>query len=285
MGLFNFFKKKQSTFQHAVPSTPIPHGLNLPPVLHPYWDQLAKTASTYIRITAKPNKNLGLSQSSFGSIPLLPKGYAYPKDSKGDPMFPLAQINLAEMPPLEGYPQKGLLQFYIADNDVYGLAFGEPHQGPGFTVFYFEEWDADNAQTDLPFPADKQWEGAPVFRPMGLTFSKETGYVSASDVRFEDLVGHDVYGFLKQFGEAEEEAEEALYNTFETIGHRMGGYIYTTQEDPRQEGHEDWLLLLQIDSQDDGIMWGDVGVAHFFIHPDHLRRCDFSKVYYSWDCT
>jgi uncharacterized protein YwqG len=119
----------------------------------------------------------------------------------------------------------------------------------------------------------------------GLTFSKETGYVSASDVRFEDLVGHDVYGFLKQFGASEDAAEEALYNTFETIGHRMGGYIYTTQEDPRQEGHEDWLLLLQIDSQDDCIMWGDVGVGHFFIHPDDLRRRDFSKVFYSWDCS
>ena len=173
MGLFDRFKKRQPAQQPTAPSAPLPEGLDLPPVLYPHWDQLAKTATPYIRITAKPAKNLHLWQSSFGVTPLLPKGYPYPVDSKGAPLFPLAQINLAEMPPLEGYPQRGLLQFYIADNDVYGLDFGEPDQGSGFAVLYFEDWDASNAQTDLPTPAYKQWEGAPVFQPMGSPFRKK----------------------------------------------------------------------------------------------------------------
>lgn len=32
------------------------------------------------------------------------------------------------------------------------------------------------------------------------------------------------------------------------------------------------------------IMWGDCGVANFFIHPDDLKNKDFSKVLYNWDC-
>jgi uncharacterized protein YwqG len=31
-------------------------------------------------------------------------------------------------------------------------------------------------------------------------------------------------------------------------------------------------------------MWGDSGVAQFFMHEDDLRRRDFSKVRYNWDC-
>ena len=33
------------------------------------------------------------------------------------------------------------------------------------------------------------------------------------------------------------------------------------------------------------IMWGDVGVANFFIRPEDLKNKDFSKVLYNWDCS
>ncbi len=32
------------------------------------------------------------------------------------------------------------------------------------------------------------------------------------------------------------------------------------------------------------IMWGDMGVAGFFINYEDLKRKDFSKVLYNWDC-
>lgn len=291
MGLFDFFKKKQpasKSIVHAAPSavasTPIPAELKLPSILHPYWPQLEKTAMPYIKIKATPADDLGLAQSKFGGLPLLPKGYPYPTDTNGDPMFPLAQLNLAEMPPLEGYPHTGLLQFYIAHTEAYGMSFDGVEEVSGFAVRYFEEWDAANAE-DLSAIKDKDWELAPVYQPMALSFSKETEYISASDVRFERAMGQDLDSFLGQFGEAEDDAGEALFDTFESNGHKIGGYIYSTQDDPRRDGREDWILLLQIDSQDNHILWGDVGVAHFFIHPDDLRKRDFSKVFYSWDCT
>jgi uncharacterized protein YwqG len=43
------------------------------------------------------------------------------------------------------------------------------------------------------------------------------------------------------------------------------------------------VLLLQLDS-DEEMMWGDSGIANFFIDPDDLRRGDFSRVAYHWDC-
>ncbi|MEE1943747.1 DUF1963 domain-containing protein [Pedobacter sp. KR3-3] len=44
-----------------------------------------------------------------------------------------------------------------------------------------------------------------------------------------------------------------------------------------------YLLLFQLDS-DEHIMWGDTGVANFFIDPTDLANKDFSKVPYHWDC-
>ena len=31
-------------------------------------------------------------------------------------------------------------------------------------------------------------------------------------------------------------------------------------------------------------MWGDSGVANFFIDSEDLEKRDFSKVFYTWDC-
>jgi len=47
------------------------------------------------------------------------------------------------------------------------------------------------------------------------------------------------------------------------------------------EPYEDYLLLLQVDS-DEGIRWKGDGVANFFIHPDDLIRKDFSNVLFTF---
>ena len=51
--------------------------------------------------------------------------------------------------------------------------------------------------------------------------------------------------------------------------------------DPR--ARTDLELLFQLDS-DDGVMWGDCGVGNFFITDADLKRRDFSRVLYNWDC-
>ena len=64
------------------------------------------------------------------------------------------------------------------------------------------------------------------------------------------------------------------------------GYPNFTQDDPRGYNEiNEHILLLQIDSDDDNdIMWGDCGIANFFIHPDDLAKQDFSQLVYNWDC-
>lgn len=68
-------------------------------------------------------------------------------------------------------------------------------------------------------------------------------------------------------------------------GHKLLGYPSFTQSDPRYDTYAKYdTLLLQIDSDGDDIMWGDCGVANFFINKEDLKNKDFSKILYNWDC-
>ena len=97
----------------------------------------------------------------------------------------------------------------------------------------------------------------------------------------------------------EEELEEYLWDQDELdetpdwlpeeYGHKIGGYPAFTQEDPRDIPKEDDhdILLLQIDTDNIGereIMWGDSGVANFFISRENLKQRNFQDVIYTWDC-
>ena len=50
------------------------------------------------------------------------------------------------------------------------------------------------------------------------------------------------------------------------------------------------VMLFQFDSdfhlENRGylVCWGDVGVANFFINREALKRRNFTKVAYNWDC-
>ena len=60
------------------------------------------------------------------------------------------------------------------------------------------------------------------------------------------------------------------------------GYPFFTQSDPRSVDDGE-ILLFQLNSVKD-IMWGDAGVANFFIDREALKNRDFSHVMYNWDC-
>lgn len=51
--------------------------------------------------------------SKFGGVFYLPEGESIPTCPEGEPMQFLAQINFAKMPHLDGFPQIGLLQFFL----------------------------------------------------------------------------------------------------------------------------------------------------------------------------
>jgi len=69
----------------------------------------------YIELSADPDDDMTVYQSKFGGVPYLPDNFEYPFSRlyPDKPLMLLAQINFEEMPSLEDFPEKGILQIYI----------------------------------------------------------------------------------------------------------------------------------------------------------------------------
>jgi len=188
---------------------------------------------------------------------------------------------------LEGYPDSGYLQFYIAveDNDVYGLDFDNQLSQANFRVLYFGENSVQDPQTDFSFLAGIiHSDHSPVHKPQALSFSLQDDYLGIGEAR--SVENSRFVSLLKEkYPNHERQFDEELWKNFSYSGNKIGGYAYFTQSDPRENSKEfkDHLLLFQMDSDQD-IMWGDVGVGNFLIDHNDLLKKDFSKVLYNWDC-
>jgi uncharacterized protein YwqG len=271
----------QNLLDMVMPET----GIILPRALANHWDEIKKTGRETIRIVATPSDKLTLRQSKFGHYPCIPKNYNYPKDKEGNFMFPLAQINFSEVPKLEGFPESGYLQFYIQAGDTFGLSFDEKIPSD-FKVLFFEESEVQEIEEDFSFLNEVlKSDYSPVNCPHSLIFEGKREYIGIGDFQGERSGYFNFDSVLNEHKDIANKLEDIFFETFLCSGHKIGGYAYFTQEDPRAyyNSKQDYQLLFQMDSGNE-IMWGDVGVANFFIHPDKLAKKDFSEVLYNWDC-
>lgn len=267
---------------------------HLPHTLHPYLEKISATILPTVTMQLTARDDLSLWQSKIGGEPYLPLDTAYPVDSNGNPLALLAQFNFAEIPSLPNFPDQGILQFYIAADDLYGMNFDDQQQQSDFKVLYFEQVIADAAQlkqdfSELEFDEDTY---LPFTGQYSIEFNLTSQPISLGDFAFAPkILGvEELYDFEDRFegGDFEDDFIEPYDEVASASGHRLGGYPYFTQTDPRQynEKVQDYILLFQLDTDDaeNEIMWGDSGVGNFFIHPEDLKNKDFSKVLYNWDC-
>lgn len=159
-------------------------------------------------------------------------------------MILLAQINFAEVPPLAEYPTAGVLQLFVsstewmnADPKDYRILF---HLDP--TI---------EAQTDFSFLTHALYTESPILVEHSLAFTLETEYGGAEDCRFTpDFEGKDYYEYQETLPQ---EQQQELDHYCYTTGHKIGGYAFFTQGDPRDYGasRQQDLLLLQIDTDNE----------------------------------
>ncbi|WP_425388505.1 YwqG family protein [Bacillus solimangrovi] len=260
--------------------------LHLPVQLETFRNRIEKTVKPFIEISVAKDITT-IHQSKFVGNPYLPKAIEHPKDEEGKPMKLLAQLNFDEIPHIEFMPPKGILQFFIsAEDDVMGINFDNMTNQSNFRVLYHSEVIKDETLlvTDFSYMENLDTEYFPIEHELALSFSLEHEPISYGDFRSSELIGKS---FSEIMGEDDEELED-VYERFSGEGHKIGGYPFFTQTDPREyelNFQEHNILLLQIDTHDDmGIMWGDSGVANFFIRKEDLKKLDFSNVIYNWDC-
>ena len=258
--------------------------LNLPRELREFEDLIRSTARPYIKILPQKAGETSWWQSKIGGKPYLPKNANYPTDFEGNDLFFLAQINCEEIPVLPPFPQKGILQFFIFDDPFYGMEINDPFSQDGFRVVYHESLikDENKLETDFSFLRNFMPDPIDPLVSYPLNFKLDEEFVPAVDCHFSQILGED---FFYQFEEKEWEIWEDYNQIVRSSGHKIGGYAHFTQEDPRHEETSNYQLLFQLDS-DPKIRcnWGDMGIANFFIKPNHLKQKNFSKVLYNWDC-
>lgn len=277
------------------------------------FDQKKEIIEEIIRRTKMPAYSLeiqkdrqpGLFDSKFGGIPYWDKNKECPADSRGNKLMFLAQINLAQIKLDSRLPRYGMLQFFIAMDDVFGMNSDWLDEQDTFRVVYHEEIDTTVSKEqvmnlNIPISTEKENEEyTPIFKEAAIKMIQKDACMSAEDYRFKHLFreiakekfGEDPgEGFLYHVIGADD------YNKLEdelpsAMGHWIFGFPYFTQNDPRDEEEEYKsydTLLLQIDSdmidREDYVLWGDCGVANFFINQKDLENLDFSKVLYNWDC-
>jgi len=244
--------------------------------------------------------NLTIFDSKFGGIPYWDFSKEFPVDSKGEKLNLLAQINFDK----ENFndkrlPNKGILQFYISSNDdIYGMDFDEQDQQINWRVIYHENVNYEVTEEVVKKNGVKSFnemdiEDYPPFNDAyRISFEIVDEVMSCYDQDFSSIVVNflkEKYNIILEEYEVEEyleQIDEDYYKKFGTYGHKLLGYPGFTQSDPRcynQKYSKYDTLLLQIDSDDD-IMWGDCGVANFFINKEDLENNNFSNILYNWDC-
>lgn len=263
-----------------------------------------RTAKEAYVVKYAVEEEMTLTGTKLGGVPYWDLKQDYPTNKKGEKLVLLAQINFDEEKTKAPLPEKGILQFFIED-DTDGYMFGENLlKGDiqnGFRVVYHPEVDktvTEEAVKALGIKTCKEGEALPVLRECAFHLVWKTTYLTRE---YWDLIGDEIQDILKEVYDEEVEdfdvdeyfTEEEHSYMDEELGDdttsNMLGYPFFTQSDPRDSDSPYDTVLLQLDSVDeeDGngiIMWGDVGVGNFFINLEDLKRCDFSKVLYSWDC-
>lgn len=255
----------------------------LPAALEPHRAALEKTKMPFLRVKSHPARSLPLWASKVGGIPYLPKTVAWPTAPDGRQLFFLAQINFAEVPALPPFPTQGILQFYINDDDLYGMDFDDGENADTFRVLYFSEIVQNEQVLHAPVNPMRPYDLLPHHPDecYPLSFERAEEYAPVTDYRFWEQMGQN---FFQQYGSSEWQFMDEYQKSLSPQGHKIGGYAYFTQDDPRSPA-DPLLLLFQLDSDETlDLMWGDMGVGHFFIREKDLSARDFSKVLYDWDC-
>ena len=223
-------------------------------------------------------------ESRLGGWPGWPEGETLPQGENGKPMIFLAQINFADIPAFQPFPRQGLMQIFVACDDLLGCKFPSQNQD-GFVVVYrgeteglstIDPFGGGPTPEDFVFQENLHKAGRPLaFEPQTMvpTFSH---YEIAKE--FDDLWNRDRsadYDALEEYFEGQHGPD--MY---------LGGFPRFTQSDFRTADHmADYDQVIMQFGAPEGMMWGDVGEACFLMRLKDLQDRAFDKTAYSWDCS
>lgn len=265
-------------------------------------EEYEKTAEKMVqclkKATQKPivhfsleNKKTKLFDCKIGGSYYVPDNETPPVDEiTRTPLYLLVQINFSQIKATTPFPEKGLLQIFITgDDDLYGLDFDYPTIQERWNIRYYEDIPQSVTSENVYTPIIGEQTQLPFEKEYKLKAHKAKQVMTMADYRFDERFTASCSKYMKTNQHSVNDLDEDLYNRLsdkiQTYSCQIGGYPTFTQYDPRERMKENapQILLFQLDTVED-IMWGDSGVANFFISEEDLKNKDFSNVLYNWDC-
>lgn len=276
--------------------------LALPPFSQTVLDELGEEAAELLRSLAEPVVEFTLqagevtaTDSYAAGHPFMRPGAQWPMGPlSGKPMTFLVQVNFAQVPAvLPGFPTEGLVQWFIdGADDLMGLVFGEASTGRnGLVVRYYSPDELEAGSAVPPTHAlhyESGEEAGPLIdlAPKALAFTARMALPHGGDLsegmasRFLDDAAQDMLDNAMEVPDVEAQLIELMMPGFS-----VGGTPVLIQGDPRLNREGPTTLLLQLDSDGETFMWGDVGTAQLFGDPEALARGDVSSCWWDWACS
>ncbi|MBO5164729.1 MAG: DUF1963 domain-containing protein [Ruminococcus sp.] len=228
------------------------------------------TVTEAIEITTAPFGNMGVTNSKLGGLHYWDASMPYPEN-----MSFIAQFNLSQLPQTKKLPHEGILQFFSDCEDKCRVVYHKTID-PDFT---------EDTAVSLGIPSIGSSESMPFEGECGLEFRLTEMFIGSNDVYGRDII-RKAAAELRLDVPDDAELDEFLLES-EADGHHLLGYPCFTQYDPRDPNGKYNTLLFQLDSEMSerfSIMWGDFGVADFFINDKDLENLNFDDVFFTWDC-
>jgi len=235
-----------------------------------------------------------IGQSKIGGKPDLSSSSEWPMTKANKSLSFIGQINCGELKTFDKdslLPSKGLISFfYCSDQEAWGF---DPKDSDRFKVIYTES--IDNLEC-IEFRKDL--EDHSIFQPNELKFDCSLSLPGWEHDSIDGILSEDE---TDNYIEISSGTENQIFGYANCVQGPMelecqlvtnGLYCGAPSgyEDPKRKelesGKEDWILLLQLDSEEDnaGMMWGDSGKLYYWIRKQDLKNKNFDKSWFVLQC-
>ncbi|WP_107037524.1 YwqG family protein [Brumimicrobium mesophilum] len=247
-----------------------------------------------VELVESDEAKIPIGNSKMGGKPDLATGINWPTNNANKSLSFIGQINCDEIRNYDAsklLPEKGLISFfYCANQEAWGF---DPEDKDRFKVI-FTTLDTDLVRHD--FPSDLEEHS--IFRANEIEFDNSLSLPGWEHYSIDGLLSDDELDeYMEISGDIEHQilgyadcVQGAMELECQLVTNGLFCGDSTGYNDPKRKelesGKEDWILLFQIDSDEDstGMMWGDDGKLYFWIRKQDLMDKNFDNCWCVLQC-